>query len=131
MTTKPSKTLLLSGREDQAWAKHLRTAVEFLDKELVVATETAINDLSWSDYDLVILDAGAISDVPEVILQVRRRNPATHIIVFSSSPTWEQARETMLAGAVDYSPKVFEHTRILEVIRRALSKQVHKTQKHD
>jgi DNA-binding NtrC family response regulator len=126
---KTGKTLLLSGSGDQTWEKHLRMAIEILNKELDVATEMAIDDLPWSDYDLVILDAGAISNMTEIISQVRAHNMAARIILFSSSPTWKQAREAMQAGAMDYAPKVLQRDQILAVIRRGLTKQISETPK--
>lgn len=101
----------------------MRKAVEDLKREPVLATTTTIDEVPWGDYDLVILDAGAVGDLVKVISQIRARNAEARIILFSSSPTWEQAREAMLAGAVDYAPKVLRHNYILDVIRRGLSRQ--------
>jgi len=102
-----------------------------LGMKLVIAGEATINDLPWDEYDLVILDAGATSNAPEAISQVLGRNPSALVVVFSSSPTWEQAREMFLAGAVDYAPKILEHARIHAVIKNVLSKQTQKRRKTD
>jgi DNA-binding NtrC family response regulator len=129
--TKRGKTLLLGGREDKTWTEIVRIAVDDLNKELAVSTEMLIDYLPWDEYDLVILDAGARNDIEKVVARVHERNSAARIIVFSPSPRWEQAREALLAGAVDYAPKELQPAQVLSVIRRGLSKQVRETRKRD
>jgi len=128
---KTNKALLLGGPEDRTWEEYLRKAVEDLDRELTLATETPFNEVPWSDYDLVILDDGIAGDFAQMISQIHARNPEARIILFSSSPSWEQAREVMLAGAVDYAPKELRHNYILGVIKRALSRRVRDAKKQD
>jgi len=121
---KTSKALLLGGPDDRTWEKYLRKALEDLGREPVPATENNIAEVPWGDYDLVILDDGAVGDLAGTISHIRARNPGGRIILFSSAPSWEQAREAMLAGAVDYAPKELRHKYIVGVIRRALSKRL-------
>lgn len=129
-TPKTGKALLLGGPDDRTWEDYLRGAVEDLDRELVLANVTT-SEIPWRDYDLVILDAGAVGDLGRVIAHIRARNAEARIIIFSSSPSWEQAREALLAGAVDYAPKELRHSYILGVVKRGLSKRVRDAKKQD
>jgi DNA-binding NtrC family response regulator len=128
---KTGKALLLGRPEDRTWEEYLRKAVEELDREPVLATGTAITEIPWGDYELVILDDSAVVELARVISQIRSLNPEARIIIFSSSPSWEQAREAMLAGAVDYAPRELRHKYILGVIRRALTKRIRDVRRQD
>lgn len=117
---KSKKILLLDGRSDHYWLEALRRAVSALDKALEIVSETKMKHILWHDYDLVILDAGVCSDLPSTISWIRSQNSETRIAVFSPAPTWKQAREVMLAGAIDYARKLLDEEHILLTLRNDL-----------
>lgn len=118
------KSLLLGGQGGQYWLEALRSAMAALDRELGIASEAEITQIAWCDYDLVILDAGIVSDLHAVISQIRAYNPEARIVVLSSSPDWKQAREVMLAGGVDYTRKSLDKDYILSTLKKDLAKPV-------
>lgn len=109
---------------DRTWEEFLKRALAELHRELVLATEASADEVPWGEHDLVLLDAGGVGDMTRAISQIRARNPDARIIILAPSPSWEQAREAMLAGAVDYAPKDLKHANIVEVIRRALGRRL-------
>lgn len=109
---------------DRTWEEFLKRALAELHRELVLATEASADEVPWGEHDLVLLDAGGVADMTRAISQIRARNPDARIIILAPSPSWEQAREAMLAGAVDYAPKDLKHANIVEVIRRALGRRL-------
>lgn len=116
------KSLLLGDQGGHYWLETLRSAMSVLDRELGIAGEDEMKQIVWRDYDLVILDAGAISDLPTVISQIRVYNSEARILVFSSSPDWKQAREVILAGGVDYTRKSLNEEYILSTLKKNLAK---------
>jgi DNA-binding NarL/FixJ family response regulator len=116
------KSLLLGGQGGHYWLEALRSAMADLDRDLGIASEAEIDQIEWRDYDLVLLDAGVVGDLPAVISQIREHNPEARIIVFSSSPDWKQAREVMLAGGVDYTRKSLDREYISSTLKKNLAK---------
>lgn len=117
-----SSAILVGSPVARTWEECLRRALAELNRHLVLTTEATADEVSWAEHDLILIDAGAVGDLTRAISQIRARNPEARVIVFSSSPSWEQAREVMLAGAIDYAPKEFRHSNIVEVIRRGLGR---------
>jgi DNA-binding NarL/FixJ family response regulator len=120
--THTSKALLLGWPGDRTWEEFLRRALAELHRELVFATEATADEVQWGKHDLILLDAGAVGDLTQAISRIRARNADARIIIFSPSPSWEQAREVMLAGATDYAPRELRQANIVEVIRRGLGR---------
>lgn len=94
-----------------------------LGRDLEYAGEAEMESILWCDYDVIILDAGVINDLPSTISLIRSRNAEARIVVFSSAPHWKQAREVMLAGAVDYAPKLLDSKYIFSTLTRNLAKR--------
>ena len=120
---KPAKVLLLDGRDASHWSRALDRAVSKLDGTLEVFDVSSARSVSWQDYDLLILDAGAIQDLPSTISQIRLQDPEARVVVFSPAPTWKQAREVMLAGAADYARKSLDKAYILSTLQKNLARR--------
>ncbi|HLF29019.1 MAG TPA: hypothetical protein VJG32_22050 [Anaerolineae bacterium] len=121
MTTK--RILLLDGRDGSYWMDTLRSAACTLDGAIEVVDEASLPDIHWQDYDLVILNSSVSSDLPSTISWIRSQDPTAQIVVFSSAPAWKQAREVMLAGAIDYAHKSLNKEYILSTLERNLARQ--------
>jgi DNA-binding NarL/FixJ family response regulator len=120
---KLKKILLLDGRGDHYWLEVLRCTVSALDRVLEVVGEAEMNHIQWYDYDLIILDTSVIGNLFSVISQIRSQDPQARIVIFSPVPTWKQARDIMLTGAIDYAPKSLEKENLLSTLKRNLVKR--------
>lgn len=120
---KSKKSLLLDGRTGYYWLEALQNVMSALERDLEIASEAETEHILWRDYDLIILDAGIISDLPSKISQIRWQSPEARIMVFSSAPDWKQAREVMLAGAMDYARKSLDERYMLTTLRKVLARQ--------
>ena len=117
---KSKRILLLNGRSDHYWLEVLQRAASALDRVLEIVSEAKMEHIPWRDYDLIILNAGVISDLLSTISWIRSQNSGARVVVLSPAPTWEQAREVMLVGAIDYAPKSLDREYILSTLKKNL-----------
>ena len=118
------KALVLDGQSGHAWIETLYRATASLGRSLDVTGLGEIDCTSWRDYDLVIIDAGSIDNLRAVIFYIRRHNVEAKIVVFATAPEWKQAREAMLAGAVDYAQKSLDDETIHSILEKNLGRRV-------
>lgn len=112
------KTLLLNGQVNQSWIAAVREAVGQLGSTLVVISYIRKGAIAWSDYELIILDAGSISDLMQTIKHIHQASPRSRIAVFSSAPQYKQARDIILAGASYYESMSLD----VDILSQALGK---------
>jgi DNA-binding response OmpR family regulator len=117
------RLLLLDGRDDQHWLRALQRAASALDGTLDVVDEAEREHIRWGNYDLIILDAGVVSDLVSMIHWIHLQDSEAHVVVLSSAPTWKQAREVMLAGAMDYARKSLNREHVLSTLKRNLTRR--------
>lgn len=122
---KLSKSILLGSHRPQDRWEALRRALATLGNEVEVASQASMPQIGWINYDLVVLEVGFIRDLRATIAVIRRENPDARIIVFSASPDWKEAREAMLAGAVEYARKSLDYETVLTTLKKRLDKQFH------
>jgi DNA-binding NtrC family response regulator len=114
--------LLINGTRERRWLQLLQEALSPLGKLQAEEERKAIERLSAQEYDIVILDATLIDDVPLLISRIRAQRPDARVVVATASPTWTRAREAFYAGATDYVRKSLNKEEILSVIREVLTK---------
>lgn len=127
-----SKILLIEGASDRRWINALRQATSKLEKSLeVIGLSDLERVMSWRNYALVLLDAGIPGDLSTIIRRIHSRSLDARIVVFSSAPGWKEAREVLLAGAIDYDRKSLREEDILSTLKRdlvhLLSQQIEET----
>lgn len=119
----PAMFLLISNyEEDHHWCRLLREALAPLDPLEIQREEASLECLVQNCYDLVIVDASTIGDVPQLVCRVQNDQPGTRIVVVSASPTWRQAREAFRAGAMDYVRKSLSKRKLHTFFADILSK---------
>lgn len=94
--------LLLDGLSTKTWIDTLEEVLRQYGSELHVHTVIQKTRVVWDRYHLVLLDAGAVHDIVDLVCWVRKQAPRAYLVVISPDPRWKQAREVMLAGASDY-----------------------------
>jgi DNA-binding NtrC family response regulator len=114
--------LLINGACDHYWRKILEEALAPLGTLEVGKEEDAVKLVRLGSYDLVIVDATAVEDVPLLVARIRAQQSDARIVVATASPTWTRARKAFQSGATDYIRKSLDREDILSAVEAALVK---------
>jgi DNA-binding NarL/FixJ family response regulator len=120
--TGAKRTILVDVRPPASWLEILRQWACSLGIDLDVTGATGIESVRWSNYDLVVIGSSMASRSTKIITLVRHRNRSARIVVFSTCPDWRDAREALLAGAVDYAPIPEDPRSLSTTLEAALNK---------
>lgn len=112
--------LLVSKSPGDYWCQALRGALVALGSLQVVSEGEMAGLLEQQTYDIVIVDAGAVTSASEVVSQIHVLRPDTRVVVVTVSPHWKIARAVLLAGATDYLYKSLNEEEILMTFRSLL-----------
>jgi DNA-binding NtrC family response regulator len=115
--------LVISNDPDSVWLQIVGDALQSLGELQVVSEQEASMQIKVKDYDLMILDATAISgDIATLVARLHKERPNVSIVVATTSPTWQRARQVFRAGASDYIRKSLDKERILASLREVLER---------
>jgi NADH-quinone oxidoreductase subunit E/NADP-reducing hydrogenase subunit HndA len=85
------------------------------------SAKTALEMLDTSQYDLIITDLKMPEmDGLEFMRLVRRKNPDINIVVITGYPSQESIKEALSLRIIDYLPKPFSPSHLLEVTNNAI-----------
>jgi DNA-binding NtrC family response regulator len=113
--------LVISNDPDSAWLQTVGDALRPLGKLQVASEQEVLVQIKVKDYDLIILDATAISgDIAALVARLHAERPDVPIVVATTSPTWQRARQVLMAGASDYIRKSLDRERTLASLREVL-----------
>lgn len=112
--------LLINNKTETQWPQFLQETIGDLGELSVLQEAETKRVISQSNFDLIIIDAGAIQDVASLILYLRAQRPESRILVVTSAPTWQAAREVLKAGASDYINRSLDkkelHSKVVAVL---------------
>ena len=114
--------LLINGTRERYWHQVLEDALAPLGTLQIGEEEKAVELVLQQDYDIVIVDATVVRDVPLRVSRIRAQRPDARIVVATTSPTWTRARAAFRAGATDYIRKSLNKDELLSAFRVALAK---------
>jgi DNA-binding NtrC family response regulator len=114
--------LLVSIQKESLWVDNIVNSLTNLGKVKILSPRQAIQSLSKSKYNVVIIDAGSTDDERLFISRVRNKQPQTRVVVITASPTWRRAREVFQLGALDYISKAMSEQELLSTFKNILSK---------
>jgi len=114
--------LLINGTREGYWRQVLEDTVAPLGTLQVGEEEEAVELVLQQSYDIVIVDATAVKDVPLLVSRIRAQRPDARIVVATASPTWTRARAAFRAGATDYIRKSLNKDELSSAFRVALAK---------
>ncbi len=90
--------LLINSLREPYWLQTLKEALSSLGT-LHTRTENDITNLVLEgDYNIIIVDATAITDTPLLISHILAQQPEAKVIVVTASPTWRRAKAAFRAG---------------------------------
>jgi DNA-binding NtrC family response regulator len=124
MTAHVAKLILLIGTPNHPWRKTLQAAVKPLGELDVYDEAQSYLKRYRKTYDLVIVDATEIEHPDEWVARLRGQLPAARVVVMADAPTWQQAREAFLAGAMDYAKKLSDKDKLSKFISDLLDTPV-------
>jgi DNA-binding response OmpR family regulator len=117
-----TRTFLLIGDiAESQWPLVLHQALLPLGELAIVQEEAAVQAITQTEYDVVIVDAGVVHHPPMLISRLHAQHPAVRIIVATASPTWRRARQVLHAGAVDYIRKSLNKRELRSQIEAVLA----------
>lgn len=97
--------LLVGSKPHSAWAGVLRRGLEPLG-DLHVVTASELSDRGTLEgCDMFIIDAASVEDAAGLVTRLRRESPSVPIVVVTTSPTWQRAKQLFMMGANDYVRK--------------------------
>lgn len=120
MTTLQTTILILD--DEPIVSKRLKPSLEKNGYEVETFTRSvdALTRIREKDFDIVITDLKMEGvNGMEFLTEVKRRSPATEVIVITGFATMETARQSFSRGVFDFMAKPFKLGEILAVIRKA------------
>jgi DNA-binding NarL/FixJ family response regulator len=112
--------LLIGEKAESQWPLVLERALSSLGKLQVVSEQILEESGTHRCCDVIIIDAGVVSDAVKLVSFLRKHQPEARIIVATASPTWQRAREMLKAGAADYIYKSLDKEQLQSEIRAVL-----------
>jgi CheY-like chemotaxis protein len=112
---------IISSKPDSIWVQTVSKATHALGKLHVISDKGSEMSLVPSNCDLIILDATDLSqDIAALVGQLRGEQPQTPIVVATTSPTWQRARQAFRAGANDYIRKSLDEQKTMASLQAVL-----------
>jgi len=114
--------ILLIGRQEKSvWHQILSESLTTLGKLDLVSEEELSAETTQTDYNLVIVDAATVIDAENLLSRLLIEKPYLKIVVATLSPTWQEARAVLRAGAADYLSKALTRRELLVAIENVLN----------
>lgn len=89
--------------------------------DLAYTGKSALNEISKTDYDLVLCDFRLPDmDGTEALKEIKAKNPATKVIIITGYSDVKTAVQCIKMGASEYVTKPIFHEEILHAIKKAL-----------
>ncbi|HFQ90253.1 MAG TPA: response regulator [Desulfobulbus sp.] len=120
---RPLSILILD--DEPIVSKRLKPALEKRGYVVEAFTESpeALKRVKEKNFDIVITDLKMEEvDGMEFLAEVKKRSPATEVIVITGYATMETAKESFKKGVFDFLSKPFKLGEITEVIEKAEEK---------
>lgn len=116
-----SKLILYIGTPlDTIWPDVLRTALSPWGEVEMITDMGALEKLEQRDRDLIVVDAVATEKTVSLVNTLHKSSPQTPIVVVTTSPTWNRAREFLHAGATDYIRKSLDSEILNKIFKNLL-----------
>jgi DNA-binding NtrC family response regulator len=116
--------LVISNCQDSAWLQTLKSSFQPLGQLDITPDHGMLWQIQRQTYSLIIVDAPEVRrDVAQLVGELHQEQPSIPIVVVTTSPTWQRARQIFLAGATDYLRKTLDQEQFLETCCVILKKE--------
>lgn len=115
--------LLIGKLDNDPWQQIIRDASNSLGVLHIEREVDAFRRIQQHDYDVILIDAPKVEDTSLLTSSIRMQKPDARIVVATTSPTWEQAREAFRAGATNYIRRSMNKEEMLCELRTTMGKK--------
>jgi len=114
-------SLLVSCSADEHGNRVLVDALAVLGSLQVTSEGEVVSCLREHTYDVVVVDAGAVTRAPDVVSLIRQVDARAQVVVVTAAPHWKIARAVFQAGAIEYMSKYMGKNEMVKRFRQLLS----------
>jgi DNA-binding response OmpR family regulator len=114
--------LLIGETPDSSWSTSVCQALASLGPTDMLPEREAIERSAHHNYQMIIIDAGAVADLAAVIIKLRQTSPIVPLVVATASPTWQTAKEVLMTGANDCIRKSVDPVKLSAMFQEILSR---------
>jgi DNA-binding response OmpR family regulator len=117
-----SKNIIgVSNNSDSPWLDTVENVVSLIDYWRISSEDEIHSELLKNKYDLILIEASSIKgSIVALVSRLKGDCSGTPIIVVTTSPTWQNARDVFIAGAADYMRSTLDEERLLTLLSNAL-----------
>lgn len=110
LPAKPERVNVLFIGQDALWHQVLKEALKSQGDVYWTTLQEANAALKQKRFTLIVVDTMGLSegDISSTVRRLQKLQPQSYIVFASASPTWKSARETLKAGASDYTAKSYD-----------------------
>jgi DNA-binding NtrC family response regulator len=116
------KFLFICNQPESPWAAVLGKALAPMGSLDLAQDKDVLARIQKENYRVLIIDSTTLTNVPHLVAFLREEKPTVPIVVATSSPTWDRAREVFLAGASDYVHKSLDEDAIRATVREVIAR---------
>lgn len=111
------KVQIVANQPDSRWVEQAVAALAGRHEVRVDSEAAAPSQAQAGEPDLILIDATSVSaNLAELVAALRAAAGRAAIVVSTTSPTWQRARQVFLAGAADYVRKTYDPAAILALV---------------
>ena len=114
--------LLITDIPPSAWARECARALEPIARVRHVRPTVVVDDQRTQAARLIVIDATAVHEFAELLIELRRTAPGVGVVVITASPHWRSARLAFESGALDYLSKSVKGADLIAAIEAAMNK---------
>ena len=112
--------LLVSNQPELSWVCLLKKTLRVLGSIEILAEQDTTGRIARASHDVIMVDAGAIQDVPACVTNIRGQKPGAKIIVVAAVLDWQMSRAVFQAGALNYVSKSISPDELRNIFNRIL-----------
>ena len=118
------RILLVTNNPASAWVKAVTQILAQMGEiRLVWAQDTAVA-CQEGCYDIALIDTSALAEnAADLVAELADCQDNLPIVVVTTSPTWQRAREVFLAGATDYVRRTFDEEKLRHLCQSAITRR--------
>jgi DNA-binding NtrC family response regulator len=114
--------LLVGALKEDHWAQCVVDALSGLGSVHIAEASEVLEWLKLYRCALAIVDESSVPDAVDLVSRMVSIRPDLRLVVVTPCPTWTGARETLLAGSMDYLHKSPDERSILSTVRMLMEK---------
>lgn len=116
--------LLITNAAEKGWLTTLEETLAPLGSLRIATKKGASEEFLKQPYELVIIDATTVEEPVLVAKTLHTLKPNVRIAVMTTVPTWQEARDILRAGVVDYFPRTLSSRELLVTIKTILQEEI-------